>query len=61
MTPARLWEQQKLMRHAEVSSTMNVYGKALMEDDLNQRPLGYERPQKRIFNELRGLIVAVSY
>jgi hypothetical protein len=31
------------MRHSQVSTTMNVYGYALMEEDLNQRPLGYEK------------------
>jgi hypothetical protein len=29
------------MRHAEGSSTMKVYGKVLMEDDLKPRLLGY--------------------
>ena len=27
--------QQKLMRHAQVSTTMNLYGKALMESKRN--------------------------
>jgi hypothetical protein len=35
------FRQQKLMRHSQVSTTMNVCGNALMEEDLNQRPLGY--------------------
>ena len=30
-TGAPMGVQQKLMRHAQISSTMNVYGNALME------------------------------
>jgi integrase len=30
-TGAPIGVQQKLMRHAQVSTTMNIYGKALME------------------------------
>jgi hypothetical protein len=31
MTPEHLWECSRLMRHAQISTTMNVYGNALME------------------------------
>jgi hypothetical protein len=29
------------MSHAQVSTTLNAYGNALMEEDVNLRPLGY--------------------